>query len=259
MTQPDVYIGFTPTLAAGHGNHQHGRPLHLGGRQGRGRPDDVPGAARPGPNALSTWQVKKVFSGGARAGAGGTTTAADCTTGFAPGGDQHRHRRRRLDRLRLAVPVAGRQRPGPSRGHAEDLGAGRLRGRLGLPDAEPHDEQGHVRRRLLALRHDRHLRAVPAQRRTRTARPTRPPARTTRSSTARRSPTRADCRSARSSTSRSRASSTRPGTPFTATLNLRSGAGTLAAGTVALTVPAGWTVDSAAKPVGAVGGGAHDA
>ena len=37
-----------------------------------------------GPDALSTWQVKKVFSGGSTAGTGGTTTAANCTTGFVP-------------------------------------------------------------------------------------------------------------------------------------------------------------------------------
>ena len=37
-----------------------------------------------GPHKLSTWQVKKVFSGGSTAGTGGTTTAPDCTTGFVP-------------------------------------------------------------------------------------------------------------------------------------------------------------------------------
>ncbi|GAA1632612.1 hypothetical protein GCM10009744_21250 [Kribbella alba] len=37
-----------------------------------------------GPHALSTWQVKEVLSGGSTAGAGGTTTAANCTTGFVP-------------------------------------------------------------------------------------------------------------------------------------------------------------------------------
>ena len=42
------------------------------------------------------------------------------------------------------------------------------------------------------------------------------------------------------------------GVPFQATVHLKSGSGTIAAGTVALTVPPGWTVD-AAKPVGPVG------
>ena len=44
-----------------------------------------------------------------------------------------------------------------------------------------------------------------------------------------------------------------PGTPFDVTVSLKSGAGTLAAGNVALTVPAGWTVDAASKPVAALG------
>ncbi len=44
-----------------------------------------------------------------------------------------------------------------------------------------------------------------------------------------------------------------PGAPFDVTVHLRSGKGTLAAGNVALRVPAGWSVDAATKPVGAVG------
>jgi hypothetical protein len=39
-----------------------------------------------GRNALDTWQVKKVFSGGSTQGSGGTTTAPHCTTGFVPAG-----------------------------------------------------------------------------------------------------------------------------------------------------------------------------
>ena len=67
------------------------------------------------------------------------------------------------------------------------------------------------------------------------------------------SPTPADCRSARSSTSRSRASSTRPGTPFHGHAQPAAPArGTLAPGNVALTLPAGWTADAMSKPVGAV-------
>ena len=77
-----------------------------------------------GPNALSTWQVKKAFSGGATAGTGGTTTAADCTTGFTP-------TPARLDNV--AGVWTGYDSPylwppgniqGPPGGYAEDLGAG---------------------------------------------------------------------------------------------------------------------------------------
>ena len=97
-----------------------------------------------GPHALSTWQVKKIFSGGSTAGTGGTTTAADCTTGFIPTPGTN------LDTV--AGVWTGYDSPylwpagnvqGKPAGHAEDLGAGRLRGQLRVPDAEPHDADGH--------------------------------------------------------------------------------------------------------------------
>lgn len=82
-TQPDIYIGFTPTLAAGHGNHQQAGRFIWEGVQAAADPKMFPDQLT-GPGALSTWQVKKVFSGGSTAGTGGTTTAPDCTTGFVP-------------------------------------------------------------------------------------------------------------------------------------------------------------------------------
>src|SRR5690348_1779096 len=85
MTQPDIYIGFTPTLGAGHGNHQQAGRFIWEGIQAAADPNMFPDQLT-GPNALSTWQVKKAFSGGATGGTGGTTSAADCTTGFAPTG-----------------------------------------------------------------------------------------------------------------------------------------------------------------------------
>ena len=83
MTQPDVYIGFTPSLNAGHGNHQQAGRYIWEGVKAAADPNMFP-EQLTGPNALSTWQVKKVFSGGSTTGTGGTTTAADCTTGFLP-------------------------------------------------------------------------------------------------------------------------------------------------------------------------------
>ena len=84
-TQPEIYIGFTPTLQAGHGNHQQAGRLIWEGVLAAADPTKFPEQLR-GANALSTWQVKKVFSGGQTAGTGGTTTAPDCTTGFVPTG-----------------------------------------------------------------------------------------------------------------------------------------------------------------------------
>ncbi len=84
-TQPEIYIGFTPTLAAGHGNHQQAGRLIWEGVLAAADPTRFPEQLK-GPHALSTWQVKKVFSGGSTTGTGGTTTAANCTTGFTPTG-----------------------------------------------------------------------------------------------------------------------------------------------------------------------------
>ncbi|MFI6673922.1 PIG-L family deacetylase [Kribbella sp. NPDC050470] len=65
-TQPEIYIGFTPTLAAGHGNHQQAGRLIWEGVLAAADPTRFPEQLE-GPNALSTWQVKKVFSGGSTA------------------------------------------------------------------------------------------------------------------------------------------------------------------------------------------------
>jgi hypothetical protein len=82
-TQPDVYMGYTPTFAAGHGHHQEAGRYIWEGMLAAADPTMFPEQLR-GPDALQTWQVKKVFSGGSTAGSGGTTTAAHCTTGFVP-------------------------------------------------------------------------------------------------------------------------------------------------------------------------------
>src|SRR4051812_38280199 len=84
MTQPDIYIGFTPTLAAGHGNHQQAGRFIWEGMQAAADPDMFPEQLR-GPDALSTWQVKKAFSGGSTVGTGGDASRSDCMTGFTPG------------------------------------------------------------------------------------------------------------------------------------------------------------------------------
>jgi len=83
QTQPDIYIGFTPTLAAGHGNHQQAGRFIWEGVLAAADPAMCAGQLS-GPHALSTWQVKKVFSGGSTAGTGGMTTAPSCTSGFVP-------------------------------------------------------------------------------------------------------------------------------------------------------------------------------
>ncbi|MES1193638.1 MAG: PIG-L family deacetylase, partial [Solirubrobacterales bacterium] len=83
-TQPDVYIGFNPTIqGAGHGNHQQAGRFIWEGIKAAADPNMYP-EQLSGPGALSTWQVKKAFSGGSTAGTGGNVNASNCTTGFVP-------------------------------------------------------------------------------------------------------------------------------------------------------------------------------
>jgi LmbE family N-acetylglucosaminyl deacetylase len=84
-TQPEIYIGFTPSLASGHGHHQQAGRYIWEGVKAAADPTMFPEQLR-GRDALDTWQVKKVFSDSFfdRAGSGGTTTAPHCTTGFVP-------------------------------------------------------------------------------------------------------------------------------------------------------------------------------
>ena len=128
MTQPEIYIGFTPTLqGAGHGNHQQAGRYIWEGVKAAADPDMFPEQLE-GPNALDTWQVKKIFSGGSHDRHGRHDHVGRLHHRLHAGRDEPRHGRRRLDRLRLAVRVAARQRPGPARRQQEDLGAGPRRG-----------------------------------------------------------------------------------------------------------------------------------
>ncbi|GAA1793386.1 NEW3 domain-containing protein [Agromyces lapidis] len=82
-TQPEILVGSTPSLAAGHGNHQYA--------QGRMIWEAAAAAADPGmfpeqlegTGAVDAWQVKKILAGGLTTGSGGAA-APNCNTGFAP-------------------------------------------------------------------------------------------------------------------------------------------------------------------------------
>jgi LmbE family N-acetylglucosaminyl deacetylase len=86
-TQPDIYIGFAPTLAVGHGNHQQAGRFIWEGVQAAADPNMFPDQLT-GPDALTSWQVKKVFSGFSNFGSGvagtGGQNAPNCLTGFRP-------------------------------------------------------------------------------------------------------------------------------------------------------------------------------
>ena len=162
MTQPDVYIGFTPTLAAGHGNHQQAGRFIWEGMLAAANPamfpDQLTGRARARPVAGQEDLLRRQHRRHRRDDHGRRLhdrlhPDARC---------EPRHRRRRVDGLRLAVPLAGGQRPGQDAAR-QDLGAGRVRGRVRLPDAEPRDEHAAAAPGLLALRPDLGNRAVPAE------------------------------------------------------------------------------------------------
>ena len=82
-TRPEILVGSTPSLAAGHGNHQYA--------QGRMIWEAAAAAADPGMfpeqltgvGAVEPWQVKKILAGGLTTGTGGTA-APNCNAGFVP-------------------------------------------------------------------------------------------------------------------------------------------------------------------------------
>ena len=82
-TRPEILVGGTPSLRAGHGNHQYA--------QGRMVWEAATAAADPtmfpeqleGVGAVDTWQVKKILAGGLTTGTGGVA-GPDCNQGFTP-------------------------------------------------------------------------------------------------------------------------------------------------------------------------------
>jgi len=247
-TQPEIYIGFTPTLAAGHGNHQQAGRLIWEGVLAAADPTKFPEQLR-GPDALSTWQVKKVFSGGSTAGTGGTTTAANCTTGFTPTG---------LD------PVVGvwTGYDSPYRwpaGNLQGQPAGTAKSWQQVADEgrAAYPTQSRVMFKGTSAP------ACPRFGMTQSFVPFQPNVLEDGSVNPKAGldeailfgATKADPGGLPAGTLQyltfDRFSNV-AGTPFQATVHLRSGGGKLAPGNVRLTVPAGWTVDGP-KPVGRVG------
>jgi LmbE family N-acetylglucosaminyl deacetylase len=249
-TQPDVYIGFTPTLGAGHGNHQQAGRLIWEGMLAAADPTMFPDQLT-GPDALSTWQVKKIFSGGSTAGTGGTTAAADCTTGFVPAATN-------LDTVVGAWTGYDSPYLWPA-GNVQGKPAGTAKSweQVHVEGTAAYPTQSRVMNMTAANPNCRRFgmtwSAVPFQ----------PNANPDGS---------ANPLAGRDDAILYGAAAPDPGglplgtleyltfsrffnvggVSFQATVHLRSGSGTLPAGTVALTVPAGWTVD-APKPVGPIG------
>jgi LmbE family N-acetylglucosaminyl deacetylase len=83
QTQPEILVGFSPSLAVGHGNHQYAGRVIWEAAAMAADPTEFPEQLR-GPDAVRPWQVKMITSGGITTGTGGTTTAANCNAGFVP-------------------------------------------------------------------------------------------------------------------------------------------------------------------------------
>ena len=228
MTQPDIYIGFTPTLNAGHGNHQQAGRYIWEGVKAAADPTMFPEQLR-GPNALEHLAGQEGLLRRQHGRHRRHDHRADCTTGFVP-------RRPTSTPSPASGPATTRRTTGrPATSRASPRARPKIWAQVHVEGAAAYPTQSRVMSKatapgLLALRHDALRSCRSSRTRTRTARRTPPRAATTRSCTAPRSPIRAACRSARSSTSPSRASTTRRASPFEATVHVKSGGGALAGG-----------------------------
>ncbi len=84
--QPEILVGSSPSLSAGHGNHQYAQGRMVWeASEAAADPTRFPEQLR-GTGAVKTWQVKKILAGGMTTGTGGVS-AANCTTGFTPAAD----------------------------------------------------------------------------------------------------------------------------------------------------------------------------
>jgi LmbE family N-acetylglucosaminyl deacetylase len=245
MTQPDIYIGFNPTIqGAGHGNHQQAGRYIWEGMKAAADPSMFP-EQLAGPDALSTWQVKKVFSGGSTTGTGGNALAADCTTGFVPAATN-------VDTV--AGVWLGHDSPykwaqgnvqGKPAGTAKSWAQVASEGRLAYPTQSRTMQQGTAD--PSCARFGQTNAVVPFQ-------PNVTPGTSTPNPLAGKDDAILYGASVQDpgglplGTTESITFSkfyNVPGAPFTATVHLKSGGATIPAGTVALTVPAGWTTDAA--------------
>src|SRR4051812_8595555 len=251
MTQPDIYIGFTPTLGAGHGNHQQAGRYIWEGLKAAADPTMFP-EQLTGPNALSTWQVKKVFSGGATAPAppnGTVFNSPDCTTGFTPSG---------LDNVAGVWTGYASPYQWPT-GNVQGQPAGSFKSwaQVASEGSSAYPTQSRVMQKGTAAagcsRFGMTNNFVPFQ-------PNVNPDGTANANAGKDDAVlygavKADPGGLPLGTLEYLTFSrfyNAPGTPFTATLHMQAPSGTIPAGTAALTVPAGWTVD-AAKATPSVG------
>ncbi|WP_445147822.1 PIG-L family deacetylase [Baekduia sp. Peel2402] len=245
-TQPDIYIGFNPTIqGAGHGNHQQAGRFIWEGIKAAADPTMFP-EQLTGPNALSTWQVKKAFSGGSTTGTGGNVNASNCTTGFVPAATN-------VDTV--AGVWTGYDSPykwAAGNVQGKPAGSAKTWAQVALEGQRAYPTQSRTMIQTLAdagcSRFGQTYARVPFQPNTTTPGGTTANAAAGKDDAILYGATVQDPGGFPLGTQEYLTFSrfyNVPGQSFTATLHLKSGAGTIAAQTngVALTVPTGWTVD----------------
>ncbi|MGO1401160.1 MAG: sugar-binding protein [Flaviflexus sp.] len=84
-TQPEILVSWTGSVTAGHGNHQYAGRLTYDAAAAASDPTMFP-EQLSGPDAVDTWQVKKVVqqTWGGAAGSGVVTDAPNCMANFEP-------------------------------------------------------------------------------------------------------------------------------------------------------------------------------
>lgn len=85
-TQPEILVGSTPSLAAGHGNHQYAQGRMIWEASAAAADPDRFPEQLTGSGAVEPWQVKKILAGGLITGTGGVA-APNCNQGFLPAAD----------------------------------------------------------------------------------------------------------------------------------------------------------------------------
>ena len=235
-TQPEILLASNPA-ARGHGNHQYA--------QGRLVWEVAEAAADPsmypeqltGPDAVTPWQVKKIVGGGPTTGTGGNTTA-DCTTGFVPDP---------ANPYTVAGVWTGYDSPYLwAQGNVQGQPAGTAKSwaQVGGEGGRAHPTQARVMEKGLVAptctRYSITRSLVPIQ-------PNSSPEAGRDDAVLFGASVQDPGGMPLGSTFAVRAEEffVAPGTSFDVTVDARSGAGAVAAGTVGLAVPAGWTVSDA--------------
>jgi len=245
-TRPDVLLGLSPAPlgtagSTGHGNHQYA--------MGRLPWEVAAAAADPtmypeqltGPDAVDVWQVKKIVTGGQNPGTGGVA-GPNCTTGFAP-----------TSPFTVVGVWSGYESPyvwAPGNVQGMPAGTAKTWAQVGREGGRAHPTQARVMEQGVfdptCTRYAVAESIVPIQ-------PNTSPAagRDDAILFGASIPDPGGMPLGSVFAVDTEDAFAAPGTPFSVTVAARSGAGTLATGTIGLDVPAGWTVsaDQASGPI----------